>query len=485
VDGAGVLRLRPEVRSAALDLLKHEKRELVRAIDQRAFDWYGRQDLHDPEMAAERIYHALRLGNIAAAEAAWRDGCATYLQYADEDLEDAAASWLRGRLGSTSIAEAPLRAWEHEAADRIRAARQRGLDRAVAEILRERADRSPDSVLAFHEAYEMYERGNVPAALEHLTTPITDTARVSRPHALLQALLLHTTGHWLKADAMLLPWCAPAAWADRQGGHREMMAVCAARVRMTVYADAEQSLLATLQEGADDEVMAAVSPIDVVHGTLRSELVRRFAGGVERTAALTLSTDPVASARLAEQIESHRRFITPREPEELSAIRATLWQNGAVAPQRWPPGLPSSARRVLFGGWLRWNILCQTGLFDGAIELLSEPRLGRLGLGIAGAYSVFVGLHGMSLHLGGSGGGTVQPLDTLLMQALARNISGLSEKKRDAPGLKLLSNIGAALVPARFAFSQLNGPGLLVIDATPDPLKVLVDRFAGKEQTLG
>jgi hypothetical protein len=106
VSGTDVLRLRPEVRSAALRLLEHDDRKLVRAIEMRAHRWYEGQDINNPEIASELVYHRLRLGNVKGAEEAWREGCAMHLQNAAEDLKPKARAWLNARLGQGSAADA-------------------------------------------------------------------------------------------------------------------------------------------------------------------------------------------------------------------------------------------------------------------------------------------------------------------------------------------------------------------------------------------
>src|SRR6202030_3637178 len=63
VTGTDTLRLRPEVRSAALRLLDAENPKLVRSIEQRAEKWYQQQDVNNPEIAAELVYHRLRKGH--------------------------------------------------------------------------------------------------------------------------------------------------------------------------------------------------------------------------------------------------------------------------------------------------------------------------------------------------------------------------------------------------------------------------------------
>src|SRR5262249_3962052 len=53
VEGQDALRLRREVRSAALGLLERDQPELVAALDRAAAAWYATRDVDDPAIAAE------------------------------------------------------------------------------------------------------------------------------------------------------------------------------------------------------------------------------------------------------------------------------------------------------------------------------------------------------------------------------------------------------------------------------------------------
>src|SRR5262249_27378728 len=79
VDGDSALRLRPDVRAAVLSLLEQDEPALVSTIDQRAAAYYEALKSDSAVDAAELVYHRLRLDDVAAARAAWREGCEVYL----------------------------------------------------------------------------------------------------------------------------------------------------------------------------------------------------------------------------------------------------------------------------------------------------------------------------------------------------------------------------------------------------------------------
>ncbi|MET4023132.1 trypsin-like peptidase domain-containing protein [Bradyrhizobium sp. S3.2.12] len=478
VDGTGVLRLRPEVRTAALELLEREKSSFVRMIDQRAAAWYATQDVNDPEIAAEIVYHRLRLGDVDGATEAWRDGCDLYLQYAEEDLKGKSRNWLRGRLGSSSVAEAPLEAWEHEAAERIRSTHLRGLDRATTEILKERTERSVDSPLVFHEAYAMWQSGRATAALDHLTRSGTSTGPAARERALLRALLLVELEQKPQADAVLRTLCTRETWSDRLQGQRELMAVCAARVRMTVNSKAEHAVLrmARLKEA---EIPRVVSPIDVALYQLQEFLVDDLVVTNDRMVSITVSSDYTFNARLEQTLEEFRRQTAPWEPTAFGEIRRMVSLGELPRRDHWPAETPDAVRQVLLGGWRRWEMLYHTPLFEGAVTMLTETRPGPLDLSIAAAYAFFCGLHGLNVMLLDAHGPDPASLDDLTFRVLTRDLSKLSSRQmRD-----LIEEVPPHQRTGDFSDrSRIRMLAMSLLEATPDPLRLLVDRFAGKER---
>jgi hypothetical protein len=484
VDGTGVLRLRPEVRSAALELLEQEKPDLVRSVDQRAAQWYATQDVNNPEIAAELVYHRLRLGDVNGAKEAWRDGCSLYLQYADEDLEGKAHTWLRARLGSSTVTEAPLEAWEYEAAERIRGARLRGLGRAAAQILKERTERTGDSPLVFHEAYDMRESGQPTAALDHLATSGTASGAVGRERALLQALLLAELGRGPEADAILRPLCTREAWKDRSQGQRELMAVCAARVRMAVDIAAEQEVLLMVEaEGAG--VADAIAPIDVALFSLERLLVERLDLVLERSVTLAVSThDHTSNTRLEQNVEEFRRLITPLEPPVFRDIRRRVSVGETPRAEDWPTQTREAVQRVLLGGWRRWEVLYHAPLFEGSLALLTEAKPGPLDLSIVAAYAFFIGLNGLDVVVSDAQG-SVLSLDSLVLDMLSRNKSALPQAQINTIRKEVPIPVAQSSRSGSTSRKAIRELATLLLDATPDPLRLLVNRFAGKERTDG
>ncbi len=165
VEGSDVLQLRPEVRAATLEMLERDDPDRVRTIDERAVQWYASQNIDSVETAAELVYHRLRLGDVAGAENAWRDGCGASLTYAEEEIRDPdARSWLSNRLGKSLPGGEPSDVWDADAVERILSARARGHARVVSKILKERPYRAETSALAFHEAFELRASGKRDAA---------------------------------------------------------------------------------------------------------------------------------------------------------------------------------------------------------------------------------------------------------------------------------------------------------------------------------
>ena len=160
--GPGVLRMRPEVRSAVLRLLTDADPDRVAEIDRRAVTWLAGQASDDPADAAELVYHRLRIGDVAGAGTAWRAGCAARLGTAADDLFDPAAKqWLLDRLSAASV---QLAVWEQNAAERIRDANSRGLSRIVAGTLAEHRGRTADSPLLVHDAWVRWRAGDAAGA---------------------------------------------------------------------------------------------------------------------------------------------------------------------------------------------------------------------------------------------------------------------------------------------------------------------------------
>jgi hypothetical protein len=251
----GVLRLRPEVRSATLKLLEMDNAARVREIDERAAAWYAEQDPNDVANAAELVYHRLRLGDMQGAEQAWQVGCAALLMYAEEDLPetaDAERAWLRTHTSAATVPSANLEVWEKEAAERIRAAFGRVLLRVVPEILKERGERSATSPLALYDAWTRWQADDLAGARACLGAVGEIHGSIGRDRAILGALFATQAGDRPEADRLLAKLDDEKQWSDRPNGPLEALAVRAARVRLAVDLKTEVELSKVLGKEPDD-----------------------------------------------------------------------------------------------------------------------------------------------------------------------------------------------------------------------------------------
>lgn len=279
------LLVRPNVRASTLKLLELQDAdaELVRAVNRKAADWYAGRAADDPAAAGEQVYHLLRLGDVDAAAAAWRPGCGDRLVFAVEDLPagSAAQSWLQMRLNQSFKVGEGLEYWEFEAANRVRDALRRGLDRAVAPILAERFERSPANPLRVYDAYQRYRDGHLAAARELVGAEPDPDGTVGLAQTLFAAWLAERAGDRPAADRHLAIAQHEGLWTDIADSALMHLAVRAARIRLTVDLDAELELLSRLEQRADGTLDAQrlLSPLDVMLGRLGSHL--GYPGGFE------------------------------------------------------------------------------------------------------------------------------------------------------------------------------------------------------------
>jgi V8-like Glu-specific endopeptidase len=506
VEGTEVLTLRREVRAAALHLLERDRPALVRAVDERAVQWYAapeRNAAHDVEMAAELVYHRLRLGDVPGAESAWHEGCGALLLYAAEELPEGARVWLQARLGET-FGPAPVKVWEQEAAERIRASRKRGLKRAAPKILEEREQRSEDSLLAFHEAFEERAAGLSGAAIERLDRVGYPDGAIGRDRRVLRALLAAEAGDRGTADRHLAPIGFPMFWKDRPQGEFEALGVQAARVRLAVDLEAEAALLSEMQ-GAPDGPRASLirdslSPVDVLLPQLARSLAPR---GIEITLPCPIFESSVLVPAVAVLAESRRRDGLPREHPVLAELRRELEEDPASdlasATARFPglpPGLPL---RELDLGWRRWRIAAGSSFLPAACRLAASgvAQGGPLAAAVLGSLAVYCGsFHGLVLFVGD------QPLFDFLQRAasgceLRATAATLGQVERllttalpDAPPFPRppwLADQHVALVwRAEMVLSEWKVEprtrALAFHMLTPDPLEQLVRELAGQVQ---
>ena len=407
VEGTDVLRLRPEVRSAALSWLQKDQPEMVKLVDQRAAEWYATQDVHDPEVAAELVYHRLRLGDLAGAEDGWRDGCGRFLTGAAEDLEGAARYWLEARLGAVSgDVHESSKAYEQNAAERIRSARSRGHRRAARGILNERPrEHTNDSPLVFQEAYEQWLLGTPHEAARLLDEAGDAPGRVGRDRRVLRALLWRDADGRLEADELLGQSDGLPAWSDGPDASLRAAAVRTARVRLAVDIDAECALLA--DAATLDQLVGRLSPIDVVLPRLRERLSQMRV--LEASAGLR-AVDVGDGPSFHRIIEAVRQATTPSESASIRQVRARAFdawtreswasvsRQGAHGPvsreaggAQDDPGIELGlGERLATLGWRRWWIAAQSLANDVMGPALHSERLTTpLGLGVVGTLALW------------------------------------------------------------------------------------------------
>lgn len=283
VEQGEVLRLRADLRAAVLWLLERDDPALVRAIDARAAEWYAEADTTQDAVAAELVYHRLRLGDVEGAAAAWREGCAPLLQDAADELPEPGRAWLGARVGAASASEPPLEEWERDAERRVRNALSRGLARQAWEILKERAARSAASPLVLFDAVACWLDDDAVGAAALLDEAGAPEGAVGRDRTALRALLWARAGDRRAADACLARIDRNDAWQGLRGERAYALVVRAARLQLSVDLEAELRLLELLGEAkglpASRAVMTFFSPVDFALPALKGR-ASQF-GGVE------------------------------------------------------------------------------------------------------------------------------------------------------------------------------------------------------------
>ncbi len=502
VEGGETLRLRSEVRAATLELLERESPLFVRAIDERAAAWYASQPDRSPELAAELVYHRLRLGDVAGATAAWVDGTGAYLLYADQELRDPAArAWLQARLGLQTGA-APADVWEQDAAERVRELRTRRHARAVPEILRERTDRSPGGPLLFHDAFEARRAGQFAEARAILESHAQHaTGTVARDRTVLRALLATDLGEHEHADRLLATVSGPGHWNERPGSTTgplvrltAALTIEAARVRVALDPEAEARLLTT-PSAFDDSTTRVLADFDVVLPALRERL-----GGFvtyERADRLVPLVEPPMVPVFDALLEEERARALRGEPEDQRKRRHELLE-GWRAGGSWESAThPTLAHRLAELGWRRWWRIAHGPALQQAVVLAgaTKPSSGSSEKAIVGVMALAAVRAGAVLV------GDKEPLEhTLVRHPLLR--TPLSVNAARWPRLRpvLEAGFGESVLP----WPEPRGPegevvivpaeqlrrersdtwparvlALLALVA-PDPLESLVNAIAGQ-----
>lgn len=424
VEGDSVLKLRAEVRTAALELLERSEPELVHAIDRRAADWYAALPELTPQLAAELVYHRLRLGDIDAAQAAWRDGCSTFLRGADENLWQVARDWLRSRLGLAGDDVVYEAAVELDLADSIREARSRGLDRVVVGILAKRKTPRSHGALIFEEAFERRDQGDRAGALallEQAAQSEADNAanaetlpqmleaqqlagvRVTRDRAMLRALLLSELGEVRQSDRILQQWMNPASWQDRPQGRLELAAVCAARIRRNIDLPAEMRLAEALRSGVfvsdRRRRIGWLQRLDVVSPELDDAIQTHVPERHDDHVSLLVSEFDVDESAFLASLERARtsRYAYAKEPAELPALRRHVVAGGEIGASEWPAGLSRLLRRVVECAWRRWTVVAQNAFLRSYLDLRRDVPASPFSRALLAVQTVVATMPGLDL----------------------------------------------------------------------------------------
>lgn len=457
VTGTDVLRLRPEVRSAALRLLEQDNRELVRAIELRAQHWYEQQDTNDPEIAAELVYHRLRLGNVKGAEGAWRQGCAIHLQNAAEDLKPKARAWLNARLGQGSADAARTRPGELATADTIRDLRSRGLDRGVSALLGSLGKMSSDSPLLFHEAFEMRAAGQRETALKVLEEASSPNQPESLDRAVLHALLLAELGNRRAASSILALIEQSDLWSARSGGQIESLAVTASRVRLSTDLDSEMRALRSPTFNS----ASLLAPIDVIFPKLQAKL---SALRPDFTVELEIPREKAELPTFAAKIQELRK-MPPISDSDASVI--------------------SEADRVLAGQLSelaieRWSRVTETTFLEDVSRMIHDPSVSSDSLfpGIFGSFALFLGNMGGAYLMSKDvlGVGMMPWIQTILVTEWdERSKQFLQEGTETTSPASLRESLRAA----QRSKARLRNFAVACFILSPDPLEILTNLIAG------
>jgi hypothetical protein len=381
--GTGVLRLRPEVRSATLQLLSTEDEARVRTIDERAAGWYAASDREDVANAAELVYHRLRLGDVDGAQEAWRDGCATLLAYSvDEVPAGAPQDWLRTRSTAPPTDVVALGTWEGDARGRIVELLQRGNVERVTPILAERPDRSPGSPLVLYDALVHRWQGEREQARAVLAGAVPAEGLVGRDRAVAAAWLAAEAGDREAADGWLGGLDRPDAWADRQDPVLDALTVSAGRVRLRTDVATELWLAERLQsEGGADPLRDLARRYLPRADTVMPVLAGQLGASPDATAERVLIPRPGEPwERFASTVDHARRGHGAVLALQLADEAAPAALGGVLAlaqglPYREAAWSMQSIPALAELAWRRWRYALESAFLELACELVmrAEP----------------------------------------------------------------------------------------------------------------
>ncbi|MBW5482775.1 AAA family ATPase [Streptomyces bambusae] len=135
------VRHRRDLRGIMLRLADRDRRDLMRAVGQRAVAYYAARE--GLQARAEEIYHRLRLNESPrSVEERWLPGVERFLAGAEEDMAGRSAAYLSGHLGGRPtdevLAEADQEDWEENIANEVEDLLSQELNDAAAARLAER-----------------------------------------------------------------------------------------------------------------------------------------------------------------------------------------------------------------------------------------------------------------------------------------------------------------------------------------------------------
>jgi hypothetical protein len=513
------LRLRPELRAATLRLLENASAERVTEIDRRAVAWYRNQDVDNPGVAAELVYHLLRLGDVAAAQEVWRDAVAPWLVGAERDIPQAhaaARTWLHDRFNDNDALSLAL--WEHFAAGEIQGFLSRGISRNVESILSERSERTADSPLILYDAWQMWQSGNLVEARRLLGTRDFDgRSPFGRDRAVLAARLALEEGTPGEADAILARIDDHQLWLDWEQSELPALAVRASRLRLTIDIAKELELLHFVDRGVTLglALQRGVVPGDVLlprlaraldnAGTLQIDVAvsaesfevprdaatrQRFYRGLDRDRERRTERPVPAELRLAGRDDD----IDWSSPNVVRSVAETMLP---IRTDRDAQGLRVGAQLALLGV-RRWQLASRdTFLLDVAGMAVGHEALGDpLAASVIGTLGCLGG-YNISLVPQGSSHGALlsQTLSRATEMGLATVRSELSMRSDPLARDLMASDSSGPLGDSVFQLMQreptsrdrqiLQGPvqtaldALLVCLAGSDPLDMLLARVLG------
>jgi tetratricopeptide (TPR) repeat protein len=295
------LHHRADVRRVMLDLIRHDRPDVVEAVHRAAVAYHAPRP--SPRDRAEAIYHRLCLGEPEAIDDAdWNEVKPFFTRATVDEVPPEQRAYLTTRLGfdldERARQEADLGVWERDAEKRVRELMRIGrvekIEEALA-VLRERKERTPRSPLLRLEAEALLrtdrwdEAGRVAAAaLAEIPSGTDDEDRLGL--LLLQADIAarkEDAEAELKALDEAVPLVAPDDPARYvEIGLRRLAALRERQVELERERDAVADLVAKLGEIPDQAIVdnrgayqALAAEVERDFPEVRERFDRLFPGG--------------------------------------------------------------------------------------------------------------------------------------------------------------------------------------------------------------